>query len=51
VYPPAAYKRLDSFADAFSHFNSKLLATGKNAAGETSFCLGWSILTDVEIRT
>nr|XP_031862506.1 uncharacterized protein CI109_002003 [Kwoniella shandongensis]KAA5529578.1 hypothetical protein CI109_002003 [Kwoniella shandongensis] len=30
VYPSNATKRVDSFADAFSHFNSKLLATGAN---------------------
>ncbi|WVW80867.1 hypothetical protein I302_102857 [Kwoniella bestiolae CBS 10118] len=38
VYPSNATKRVDSFADAFSHFNSKLLATGANnneAEGES----------------
>nr|XP_019008143.1 cytoplasmic protein [Kwoniella pini CBS 10737]OCF46924.1 cytoplasmic protein [Kwoniella pini CBS 10737] len=30
VYPSNATKRVDSFADAFTHFNSKLLATGAN---------------------
>jgi hypothetical protein len=29
VYPPHAAKRPDPFADAFSHFDSKLLQTGK----------------------
>ena len=33
VYPSIAHKRIDSFSDAFSHFNSKLLATGANAGG------------------
>nr|XP_018259640.1 cytoplasmic protein [Kwoniella dejecticola CBS 10117]OBR81798.1 cytoplasmic protein [Kwoniella dejecticola CBS 10117] len=38
VYPSNATKRVDSFADAFTHFNSKLLATGANnneAEGES----------------
>ncbi|WRT70668.1 uncharacterized protein IL334_007666 [Kwoniella shivajii] len=38
VYPSNATKRVDSFTDAFSHFNSKLLATGANnneAEGES----------------
>ena len=34
VYPSPAHKRADSFTDAFSHFNSKLLATGGNGQGE-----------------
>ena len=33
MYPSTAYKRVNLFADAFSHFNSKLLATGANPAG------------------
>ncbi|EKD02270.1 cytoplasm protein [Trichosporon asahii var. asahii CBS 8904] len=33
VYPANAAKRVDSFADAFSHFDSKLLSTAK-AEGE-----------------
>ncbi|WVF68055.1 hypothetical protein IAT40_002818 [Kwoniella sp. CBS 6097] len=32
VYPSNATKRVDSFTDAFSHFNSKLLSTGTNTA-------------------
>ena len=36
VYPSNAHKRIDSFADAFSHFNSKLLATGANVGGAHS---------------
>ncbi|OCF33709.1 cytoplasmic protein [Kwoniella heveanensis BCC8398] len=32
VYPSNAAKRVDSFTDAFSHFNSKLLSTGANTA-------------------
>ncbi|WVR08561.1 hypothetical protein IAU60_005616 [Kwoniella sp. DSM 27419] len=32
VYPSNAAKRVDSFADAFSHFNSKLLSTGTSTA-------------------
>lgn len=34
MYPSNAQKRVDSIADAFSHFNSKLLATGNNAKGQ-----------------
>jgi hypothetical protein len=34
VYPSAAHKRVDSFTDAFSHFNSKLLSNNANAPGE-----------------
>lgn len=34
VYPSNAQKRVDTFTDAFTHFNSKLLAT--NAASSTS---------------
>lgn len=33
VLPSAPHKRVDSFADAFSHFNSKLLSTGAGPAG------------------
>jgi hypothetical protein len=33
VYPSAAHKRVDSFADAFSHFNSKLLSAGGATQG------------------
>jgi hypothetical protein len=37
VYPSNAQKRVDSFADAFFHFNSKLLAGGASKnAGEYS---------------
>lgn len=32
VYPSPGHKRVDSFTDAFSHFNSKLLSA-KNAPG------------------
>jgi hypothetical protein len=34
VYPSNAQKRVDSFADAFSHFDSKLLSTSTKTEGE-----------------
>ena len=36
VYPSPPQNRVESFTDAFSHFNSKLLSTGGNALGESA---------------
>lgn len=33
IFPPHAKRRVDTFGDAFTHFNSKILATKPSIAG------------------
>jgi hypothetical protein len=48
VYVPSAHRRADSFADAFPHFNSRVLSSAVVMSG-MSTGLGWGCLASVLI--